>query len=466
MISILDALADRQLLGASPAFADLSTWKPWLVLLAAIFGLPLDAEGVTLFCKATGRDSYAPRPGGWPETVCIVGRQAGKTRIASALVTFVAAMAERSRDGELYALLLAQDWRAAIRASFSYISSLLDSSSILRRMKTRETADTIDLRNGMRIATYPCRPASVRGLRAGIVILDELAFFRTSDGLSVDTEMMRAVRPCLATTGGKLVVISSPYGQSGALWNLYRKHFGRDESSVLVWQADAPTMNPTLPADYLARMREDDPDAYRSEVLGEFRAGLSMLLDPSVIEDAVATDRLELLPADGVPYTAFVDPSGGSRDAFSLAIGHRDGERSVIDVVRAWEPPFNPSGVVAEAAALLGGYGVATVTGDRYAGEWPREAFRASGLRYTLAELPKSDLYLELLAYLNAARVDLPDHVQLLRELRGLERRRGAAGRDRVDHAPGAHDDLANAVAGLTHLLLGRRVVERNFEIS
>jgi len=36
----------------------------------------------------------------------------------------------------------------------------------------------------------------------------------------------------------------------------------------------------------------------------------------------------------------------------------------------------------------------------------------------------------------------------LLRELRGLERRRSSAGRDRVDHRPGAHDDLANAVAG------------------
>ena len=31
-------------------------------------------------------------------------------------------------------------------------------------------------------------------------------------------------------------------------------------------------MNPTLRPDYLARMQETDPEAYRSEVLGEFRA--------------------------------------------------------------------------------------------------------------------------------------------------------------------------------------------------
>jgi hypothetical protein len=30
----------------------------------------------------------------------------------------------------------------------------------------------------------------------------------------------------------------------------------------------------------------------------------------------------------------------------------------------------------------------------------------------------------------------------------GLERRTSRSGRDSVDHAPGAHDDVANAVAG------------------
>jgi len=34
-------------------------------------------------------------------------------------------------------------------------------------------------------------------------------------------------------------------------------------------------MNPTLPADYLERMAADDPEAYRSEVLGEFRTGIA-----------------------------------------------------------------------------------------------------------------------------------------------------------------------------------------------
>jgi len=48
-----------------------------------------------------------------------------------------------------------------------------------------------------------------------------------------------------------------------------------------------------------------------------------------------------------------------------------------------------------------------------------------------------------------AGTVELPDEAKLLRKLRGLERRRGSAGRDRVDDAPGRHDDRPNAVAGV-----------------
>jgi hypothetical protein len=53
----------------------------------------------------------------------------------------------------------------------------------------------------------------------------------------------------------------------------------------------------------------------------------------------------------------------------------------------------------------------------------------------------------------------VPDIPELLGELRGLERRRGPSGRDRVDHRPGGHDDLANAVAGLLSMLIGKRRV-------
>jgi hypothetical protein len=43
----------------------------------------------------------------------------------------------------------------------------------------------------------------------------------------------------------------------------------------------------------------------RSEVLGEFRAGISTFLDPEALEACVIPDRRELPPADGLILRRF-----------------------------------------------------------------------------------------------------------------------------------------------------------------
>jgi hypothetical protein len=56
---------------------------------------------------------------------------------------------------------------------------------------------------------------------------------------------------------------------------------------------------------------------------------------------------------------------------------------------------------------------------------------------------------------LNSGRVELLDHLRLQAQLLALERRTARGGRDTIDHAPGCHDDLANAVAGALVAVLG-----------
>jgi hypothetical protein len=90
-----------------------------------------------------------------------------------------------------------------------------------------------------------------------------------------------------------------------------------------------------------------------------------------------------------------------------------------------------------------------------YGGEWPAERFREHGIDYRPAEHAKSDLYREVLPLLNGGRIELLDHARLAAQLCGLERRTARGGRDSIDHAPGAHDDLANAVVGVAAMLAG-----------
>jgi hypothetical protein len=133
----------------------------------------------------------------------------------------------------------------------------------------------------------------------------------------------------------------------------------------------------------------------------------------------------------------------------TLAIAHKEGATCILDVVREATVPFSPEAIVEEFSDLMRNYRITRVIGDRYAGEWPREQFRKHGINYECSERPKSALYVDLLPLINSRAVDLLDHDRVVLQLVGLERRTGRGGaRDSIDHGPGGHDDVANAVAG------------------
>lgn len=89
------------------------------------------------------------------------------------------------------------------------------------------------------------------------------------------------------------------------------------------------------------------------------------------------------------------------------------------------------------------------VVGDAWGAEFVREQFKKHGIGYRISDKAKSPLYLEFLPLLNSGRVELRDHPRTVAQICALERRTARAGKDSIDHPPGGHDDLANAVAGV-----------------
>ena len=195
-----------------------------------------------------------------------------------------------------------------------------------------------------------------------------------------------------------------------------------------------------------------DAASASAEYLAEFRRDIEAFLTLEVIQACVSEDIKERPPEAGKHYRAFVDPSGGSSDSMTLAIGHTEGETAVLDAVRERKPPFSPESVVDEFCAALKAYGISQVTGDRRGGEFVREAFRKRGIAYRLSDFTRSEIYLDLLPVLNSQRADLLDSPRIVAQLAALERRVARGGREIIDHAPGAHDDLANAAAGVIGL--------------
>ena len=445
---IISALGDPHGFGGLACFRNLASWSRWLVFLKAVYGLPLDDTELPIFQHHTGRT--APLPGGYPVAVVIVGRQSGKTRIAGTVAAYEALIAPRVPDGESeFALLVSQDERGALRTLFSYAKAPFTRPLLKAAVVGKAKKDSFRLSNGLWIACYPCRPEALRGPRARVSVVDELGFFITSDGHPTDVEMLRAVRYTLQNTKGRLLILSSPASQYGALWKLYTDWWANEKAPTLIWKGTSPEMNPTIDPEVLARQQLEDPDGYRSEVLAEFRSGLSALLDGDLLDRAVADGIRELQPAAGYTYVGFCDPTGGRGDLMTLGIAHVqavDPPLVQLDCVRAWTGQ-NPSGAIAEAADCYHRYGIDTIYGDAYGAELVAEHFRTHGITY-IQSPDKTRLYLEFHTLVNSRAVSLLDHPQLLRELRGLERRPGTSGRDKVDHRRGAHDDFANVAAG------------------
>ncbi len=115
-----------------------------------------------------------------------------------------------------------------------------------------------------------------------------------------------------------------------------------------------------------------------------------------------------------------------------------------------------PAATAAEYAMLARQYRCTFVTGDNFAQEWVAGAYRTAGVEYRRSPRVRSELYLEGLPVFTRGLVRIPDHPQLLRELRLLERRTARSGKDSVDHGVGGSDDYANSLFGALYLVAKR----------
>ena len=444
-VSPLEVMTDKNLLGS--VFGG-SSWQAWRWCAAAIFGLPADADGQAVIGQCLG-GRLAPTEAvrsAW----LVVGRRGGKSHFAALVVIYLAAFRSYTlAAGERGVVMIIAADRRQARVVKGYVSGLLHTAPMLEALIADETKESITLTTGIVIEIHTASFRAIRGYTVIGAVLDEIAFWPTDESANPDTEIVNALRPAMATVpDGLLLAISSPYGRRGEMWKAYNEHFGKDGDQTLVWQAETRLMNPSIDVAIIETAYADDPLMAAAEYGAEFRRDLEAFVSPEVLAHATVTGRHELPPVSGVGYSAFVDPSGGSADSMTLAIAHRDGNRMILDAVRERQAPFSPDHVTAEFAGLLQAYRIRQVVGDRYAGEWPRERFRAHGISYRVAELDKSALYGDALVLLNSGRVELLDQPVLLRQLAALERRTTRRGRDIVDHPPRGRDDVSNAVAG------------------
>jgi hypothetical protein len=463
--TIIEALDDPGLF--APHFRG-GTWRAWRAFLAALFGLQMDDDQIELYRAHTART--APPVALFIKAALIIGRRGGKSRILALIACYLACFREYSpflAPGEVATIAIIAANRAQARSIFRFTIGLLRAVPMLAALIEDDTAETITLKNRVVIEIHTASFRVTRGYTFAAVLADETAFWRSDEtSANPDVEIFRALRPGLSSLPGAMLLnASSPYRKAGELHSAFARHYGRDDARVLVWKAPTLTMNPSLNPAIVAEAYEDDPEAAAAEFGGEFRSDIADFVSRSIVEACIESAVHERPPrrTAGTHYSAFIDAAGGSgSDSMTCAIAHLEDGIPTLDALRERKPPFSPDDVVLEFAALMGSYGISRAESDKWGGDWVGEAFRKRKITVVPSAKPKADIYRELLPLLNAHRCALLDHQRLISQLVGLERRTARSGHDSIDHAPGSHDDIANAVAGVLLLVGSHRPMQIN----
>jgi hypothetical protein len=455
-MDILQAINDQNLF--LPYFGGsegLASWSNWLTAIRCVYGLPLGDGEAQVVRETTGRDPSQLPEAGFRTALFLCGRRSGKSRVASVIAAYESVLAGHEKKlakGERGVVAVVAPTVDQAKIVLSYLRGVF-SVPLLAAEVVSDNRDSLELRNGIKLVVLAGHYRSTRGYTLVCAIVEEAAFFGVEDEGKVknDRELIQALRPSLATCKGKLIAISSPYSPRGWCHGTWKRSWGNDGSKTLCWRAPTLVMNPTLDSDLIAEDMATDPSMARSEWFAEWRETTEAFVPREVVADLCVRGRKMLPPVAGLRYFAFADMSGGRGDDAALAIGHKEGQTVVIDLLTRVRPPFDPTVAIGQFARELQNYGVDKVTSDQFAADFASRSWIASGIRPVKCLKNKSELYIEMLPRLMSRRVELPDDDALVDQFASLQRRTRSGGRDIVDHPPGVghHDDLANAVSGL-----------------
>ncbi len=147
------------------------------------------------------------------------------------------------------------------------------------------------LPNGSRIEALPGTERTIRGYSGvSLLLLDESS--------RVDSALYHAIRPMLAVSGGRLVMLSSPYGKRGV--------FYEEWSSGEGWERFA------IPANQCPRISEEFLEAERASLPGWVFKQEYMCSFESTDEQAFSLDLIQRAFSPDVTPLVFDDLEGAS----------------------------------------------------------------------------------------------------------------------------------------------------------
>jgi ribosomal protein S18 acetylase RimI-like enzyme len=282
----------------------------------------------------------------------------------------------------------------------------------------------------------------------------------------VNYEEQRAAVLGRLLPGAQIASIGSPYASTGPAHERYVEFFGRPGNAVCIIKAPGWAMNPVFwTPERCAKLKEDDPDVYRTDCAAEFADADDSFFAAEEIYACTRKEPRFLDPQRGVEYVAAMDPATRGNAWTLVIVGLVHGKYRVFSA-REWvgskSEPLSPEIVVAEVAEECRRYGIATVLTDQAMADALRDLSRRVGLHLverSFSSAKSVALYSNLRLRMQAGEVELPPDRTLREDL--LRVRRRASARGASIHLPvgqnGRHCDYAPSLV----LAMSRWLFER-----
>lgn len=405
----------------------------------------------------------------------VMGARSGKSYVTGGLYSawraIVADLSGLAPGESATALAVAPDLRLA-RQTLRFARGAIERVPHLARLVEGVTADSFSIRRpDGRLVAIEALPATrggsaVRGRTLVSAVCDEFAFFRDDQSAVNDRDLYNALAPRVLT-GGDVVLESTPWSESGVLYELFRDEWGRPQTALV---AHGPTvlMRPGESKRIDQEFARDPVNAEREFNAAFMSTGTGSFIDSAALARCVDPDhRRPLEPDPQFSAVAAIDLAF-SGDASAITIPRVEGN---MLMVAHWEEirprkgsPLKPSEVIRRFAEVALEHGCRRLYGDRHYAEAAREWLSGTGVSLVTIDAgldAKVKRYQRARTLIEEQKVILPDVPRLLGQLREIRIKAVPGGTWSITHPRrgGAHGDLAASL--VVALAEGSRLLPR-----
>lgn len=406
----------------------------------------------------------------------VAGIRGGKTLMASMAVVYATqhvdldhGPGENMVKGEVPRVSIVSVSIDQAETAFSYIKGAVMGSPALQQLLVGEpTADTITLKHP---SGRPIEICVVAGSRAGSslvgrwcagVIFDEAPLMALGEGGKIDIkDMATNVRPRMLK-GARIMYIGSPWGNSGFIYEMFNKNWGKPKPVCVFVKARGDWLNPTVwTVEEQERIKAVDERSYRLNFEAEFMDPESAMYSSVSVDAAMQRSELVKPPDPDKTYSAAIDP-GFTSNSWTFAIAETsDNVRFDVVLAKQWTgssaAPLIAGEVFDEMLPDLQAYRCQhSVKTDQFAAQPLVEIALTRGIGLsplTITRANKFKLYASVGVRIDSAYLSLPPIPEMRGDLLGVVKRVTPDGVKVVlpETADGRHCDYAAVLA----LLIG-----------